>query len=438
MKIAVYGLGYVGSVTSACMSKLGHEVIGVDIQPLKVDLIRSGKSPIVEAGLGEMVAEGVKAGRLTATTDFLEAMRRSEISILCIGTPSAEDGSLSLDQVKKVCSSLGEALKESKGTHLFVPRSTMLPGSCEDVLMPELERASGRKPGDGWDIAYVPEFLREGTAVEDFFGAPMAVIGARTEESGAKLRKLFEATSNNVEVTDIRSAEMVKYVCNAWHALKVVFGNEVGNLCKAHAIDSHEIMRIFALDTRLNISAHYLKPGFAFGGSCLPKDVRAILRRAEDAQVRVPVLSAIIPSNDQQVANAIRAIEKTGKKKVGILGLSFKAETDDLRESPIIRVLESLVGKGYNLKVHDENVEISRVIGANRQFLEAEVPYLEAILKPTVEEVLEHAEVVVVANLAPAYRSVLDRLRPDQLLIDLVRILPRGAARPKGYIGLSW
>jgi GDP-mannose 6-dehydrogenase len=438
VKIAVYGLGYVGSVTSACLSKLGHEVVGVDIQQLKVDLIQSGRSPIVEKGMAEMTAEGVKAGLLRATTDYREAMRHAEVSILCIGTPSAEDGSLSLEQVRKVCRSLGEVLHESKGHHLFVPRSTMLPGSCEDVLLPELEKASGRKAGDGWDVAYVPEFLREGQAVYDFMEAPLTVIGVRTPGAADRLKALFAQTSEQVEITDVRTAEMMKYACNSWHAVKVVFGNEIGNLCKAHGVNSHEVMRIFCLDHRLNISPNYLKPGFAFGGSCLPKDVRAIVRRADEAQVRVPLLSSIIPSNDQQVLNAVRLIEKTGKKKVGILGLSFKAETDDLRESPIIRVLESLVGKGYNLKVHDENVEISRVIGANRQFLEAEVPYLEAILKPTVEEVLEHAEVVVVANLAPAYRSVLDRLRPDQLLIDLVRILPRGAARPKGYIGLSW
>ncbi|HVP39277.1 MAG TPA: UDP-glucose/GDP-mannose dehydrogenase family protein [Candidatus Saccharimonadales bacterium] len=438
MKIAVYGLGYVGSVTSACLAKLGHSVVGVDIQKFKVDMIQSGRSPIVERGVAELVAEGVQAGRLRATTDFREAMRHAEVSILCIGTPSAEDGSLSLDQVRRVCRSLGEVLHESRGEHLFVPRSTMLPGSCEEVLLPELEQASGRRAGDGWDIAYVPEFLREGQAVYDFMEAPLAVIGARTPGAAEKLRGLFAQTAERVEVTGVRTAEMMKYACNSWHALKVVFGNEIGNLCKAMGVDGQEVMRVFCLDHRLNISATYLKPGFAFGGSCLPKDVRAIVRRADELQVRVPVLASILPSNDQQVLNAVRLIERAGRKKVGILGLSFKAQTDDLRESPIIRVLESLVGKGYQLWVHDENVELSRVIGANREFLEREVPYLESILQPRVEQVLENAEVVVVANQGAAYRGVAGRLREGQILIDLVHVLGANEPRPRGYVGLSW
>ncbi|MBI5837833.1 MAG: UDP-glucose/GDP-mannose dehydrogenase family protein [Candidatus Eisenbacteria bacterium] len=438
MKIAVYGLGYVGSVTSACLSKLGHEVVGVDVQQFKVDQIQSGRTPIVEKGMAELVASGVKTGHLRATTDYRDAMRNSEVSILCIGTPSAEDGSLSLDQVAKVCRSLGEVLHESPGHHLFVPRSTMLPGSCEDFLLPELERASGRTAGQGFDIAYVPEFLREGSAVYDFMEAPLTVIGVRTPTAAEPLKRLFAATSEQVEVTAVRTAEMIKYACNSWHALKVVFGNEIGNLCKAQGVDSHEVMRIFCLDHRLNISPYYLKPGFAFGGSCLPKDVRAILRRAEALRVEVPVLNSVIASNDLQVANAVKLIEKTGRKKVGILGVSFKAETDDLRESPIIRVLESLVGKGYQLWVHDENVEISRVLGANKHFLDSEVPYLESILKPRVEEVLENAEVVVVANAGQAYRGVAGRLREDQVLIDLVHILGPKEPRPRGYVGLSW
>lgn len=438
MKIAVYGLGYVGSVTSACLSHLGHEVMGVDINPLKVELIRSGKSPIVEGGLGEMVAAAVREGRLRATLDYREAMQFAEVSILCIATPSAEDGSLNLDYCRNVCRSLGEALAASQGHHLFVPRSTMLPGSCEDVLIPELEQASGRKVGDGYDVAYVPEFLREGSAVKDFMEAPLTVLGVRGERAAQTLQQLFGPTSERVETTTLRTAEMVKYVCNSWHALKVVFGNEIGNLCKAQDIDSHEVMRIFCLDRLLNISAAYLKPGFAFGGSCLPKDVRAILARARELNVEVPVLSSVIPSNDLQVANALRLIEKSGKKRVGILGLSFKAETDDLRESPIIRVLESLVGKGYQLAVHDENVQLARVIGANRQFLENEVPYLESILRLTVDEVLEQSDVVVVANHGKEYRGVASRIREGQTLVDLVRILDEKEARPRGYVGLSW
>lgn len=438
MKLAVFGLGYVGSVSSACFAKLGHAVVGVDINRFKVDRIASGQSPIVEKQLGELIAEGVAGGRLTATDNYEEALRGAQASIVCVGTPSAENGSLDLSHVRRMTQKIGATLATMSDYHVLIVRSTMLPGSVEQEIVPLLESASGRHVGADLGVCYNPEFLREGTAVEDFFAPPLTVVGVSDPRAEAVARELYAALDAPLFTTQIRAAEMMKYVSNTWHALKVSFANEIGNLCKAESIDSHEVMRIFCEDTKLNLSPYYLKPGFAFGGSCLPKDVRAITYRLRQRGLKSPVLESILPSNVQQVQLALKTIEKLRRKKIGILGLSFKAETDDLRESPIIQVVESLVGKGYELRVHDTNVEMSRIIGANKQFLEEEVPYIPQVLKPDLADVTSWAEVLVVANKSAEYADVAAHLRPDQSLVDLVRISETPQNTAGKYVGLCW
>ena len=438
MKLAVFGLGYVGSVSSACFAKLGHSVVGVDINRFKVDRIASGQSPIVERDLGDLIRDAVTSGRLTATDNYEEALRGAQASIVCVGTPSAENGSLDLSHVRRMTQKIGATLAHMTDYHVLIVRSTMLPGSVEQEIVPLLESASGRHVGADLGVCYNPEFLREGTAVEDFFSPPLTVVGVSDARAEAVARELYAGVSAPFFTTQIRAAEMAKYVSNTWHALKVTFANEIGNLCKAEGIDSHEVMRIFCQDTKLNLSPYYLRPGFAFGGSCLPKDVRAILYRLRQRGIKSPVLEAILPSNLQQVELALKTIEKLRRKKIGILGLSFKAETDDLRESPIINVVESLVGKGYQLRVHDTNVEMSRIIGANKQFLEEEVPYIPQVLTPTLADVTDWAEVLVIANKSAEYAEVAMHLRPDQSLVDLVRISDTPQNTSGKYVGLCW
>jgi GDP-mannose 6-dehydrogenase len=437
MRVVVVGLGYVGSVCSACLASRGHEVMGVDVSEFKVGAIEGGRSPIVESGLQELIADARRAGRLRATTRIDEAMPGAEVVLLCVGTPSHEDGSLNLDHVKRAAHEVGEALASSGTFTTVVMRSTMLPGSVEGEILPVLERASGRtSPGD-FGVAYNPEFLREGTAVSDFFGAELTVIGARDARSAESLRALYDGVGGQVVVTGLRTAEMLKYVNNAFHALKVAFANEVGRWAAGEGVDSHEVMNLFCRDTRLNLGANYLRPGFAFGGSCLPKDLRALTQRARHHDIDLPVMAAILPSNDRQVEEAVHRIERLRRRRVGVLGLSFKAETDDLRESPILRVVGTLVGKGYSVLLHDPNIDMERVLGANRRFIEDEVPYLPDRLRSTVREVVEASEVIVVANGSREYRDVGALLSPGQVLVDLVHAVDR-ATVPGEYHGLAW
>jgi len=380
----------------------------------------------------------VRAGRLAATTRIADAMPGADIVLVCVGTPSAEDGSLDLSHVKRACAEVGAALQRIGRFVTVVMRSTMLPGSVLDELAPVLERASGGRAGQDFGVAYNPEFLREGTAVADFFGAELTVIGAGDEASAAALRALYEGIGGGVAVTPLRVAEMLKYANNAFHALKVAFANEIGRLCKRESIDSHAVMELFCRDQRLNVSAAYLKPGFAFGGSCLPKDLRALQHRARERDVDLPVIDAIVPSNDRHVEEAIHLIERLQRRRVGVLGLSFKAETDDLRESPILRIVGRLVGKGYSLLLHDPHVDMERVLGANRQFVEQEVPYLPERLRGDLGEVVTKSEVVVVANGSRAYRDIGTMLTPEQTLVDLVHAVDPATVRPGRYHGLAW
>jgi GDP-mannose 6-dehydrogenase len=440
MRIAVFGLGYVGSVTAACLAKLGHHVVGVDVQPFKVERLKAGLSAIIEGGLEALVSEGAREGRLTATTDPHEAVAGTEAALICVGTPSKPDGSVDLAFIRRVATEIGEGMGRARDgrRRLLMVRSTLPPGTTQSVIVPRVEEASRLRAGKDFDVCYNPEFLREGCAVEDFFAPPLTVLGGEDDGALDRGAEIFAGVKAPVVRTRIAVAEMVKYSSNLFHALKICFANELGNLCRANGLDSHEVMRIFTQDTKLNISPAYLKPGFAFGGSCLPKDVRAAGHLLRAAGLSAPVLEAILPSNEAQIRRALSLIEGARKKGVGILGLSFKEGTDDLRESPIIKVIESLVGRGYALHVHDENVELSRLVGANRQYLEDEVPYLEAIMRPAPRDVLAAADVIVVANVSPRFREASTHFEARHTVIDLVRLWTEPPAGCGEYIGISW
>jgi GDP-mannose 6-dehydrogenase len=437
MKLSVFGLGYVGCVSAACFAKEGHEVVGVDVNPVKVEIINSGKSPIVEAGIGELIAEMVAAGRLRATTDSAEAVASSDVSLVCVGTPSNANGSLDLTYVKRVCREIGEALEAKAARHTVVIRSTMLPGTIEGTVVPTLEVYSGKKAGRDFGVCINPEFLREGSSLKDFYSPPFTLVGADEEETAAPLRRLYAKVDAPLYVTAVKSAEMVKYACNCFHALKVSFANEIGNVCKGLGIDSHEVMEVFCRDEKLNLSPYYLKPGFAFGGSCLPKDLRAINYKAKELDVDVPLLSSILPSNRRQVERAVEMVLAAGKRRVGVLGFSFKAGTDDLRESPMVALIEALIGKGLQLAVYDRDVSLARLFGANKQYIEQEIPHISQLMRPSLDEVLDASDVVVVGNKSEEFRQVEGRLRGDQVLIDLVRLFD-GRRSDETYKGICW
>jgi GDP-mannose 6-dehydrogenase len=438
MRVVVVGLGYVGSVCSACLASRGHTVVGVDTSSFKVDCIDRGESPIVETGLSALIQESRAAGRLNATTRIAEAMPGAELVLVCVGTPSAPDGALNLEHVKRAVTEVGVALPRTGTFTSVVMRSTMLPGSVQGELLPVLEQVTGGRAGRDFGIAYNPEFLREGSAIADFFAAPLTVIGADDDHSAEALLRLYDGIGGERVRTSIRTAEMLKYVNNSYHALKVAFANEVGRVAQREGVDSHELMRLFCRDTHLNLGPSYLKPGFAFGGSCLPKDLRALNHRARRHDLDLPVLGSILRSNDQHIEAAIHLIERLRKKRVGILGLSFKAETDDLRESPILRVVGTLVGKGYTVLLHDPNLDMHRVLGANRRFIDDEVPYLPERLRTELSEVVEASEVVVIANASPAFRAVGGMLREGQALVDLVGAVEPGQVAHGEYHGLAW
>lgn len=438
MRISVFGLGYVGSVSAGCLTALGHEVIGVDVSPMKADLINAGRSPVVEADLEALIAKGVAAGKLGADTSASEAVAASDLSLICVGTPSDSNGSLDLTFVERVCQEIGQALASKDGYHVVVMRSTVLPGSTEQRVIPVLETYSGRVAGRDFGVAFNPEFLREGTAVYDFHHPPFTVIGQYDERGASIVADLYADIEAPLQIVPLRVAEMVKYANNAFHALKVAFANEIGNICKQRGIDSHQVMDIFCMDDKLNLSSYYLKPGFAFGGSCLPKDLRALLYHAHRMDLGVPVLEAILRSNELQVKRGIELVRRTGRKKIGVLGFSFKAGTDDLRESPLVALIEALIGKGYQVKVFDRNVSLARVHGANRAYIEREIPHIASLMCDSVEEVISGSDVIVIGNKAAEFRQVLEQLRRDQVVIDLVRIQKDIERLDARYEGICW
>ena len=437
MKISVFGLGYVGTVSAACLARDGHEVIGVDSSLTKVELINQGKTPIVEPQVEEMISAAVREGRLSATDEVEEAIQRSDLSFICVGTPSQLNGSPDLKYVRRMCEQIGRALWNKTAIHVVVARSTMLPGSMRNVVIPTLETHSGKTTGEDLGVCINPEFLREGSAIHDFDHPPKTVIGEVDQRSGDMLAQLYEDVKAPLIRTDLKTAEMVKYTDNVWHALKVSFANEIGNVCKQLGIDGHRVMDIFCHDTKLNLSAQYLKPGFAFGGVSLPRDVRALRYKARGLELDLPVLDAILPSNERQLERGIRMILDKGNKKVGILGFSFKADTDDLRESPVVEVIERLIGKGYELRVYDRDVKLASLVGANRDYILNRVPHISNLIVDTVEDVLSFADTVVIGNDAEEFRAVLTKLRPGQVVVDLVRIVDI-RSEPGRYDGICW
>ena len=437
MRISIFGMGYVGTVSAGCLARDGHEVIGVDPVRTKVDLINSGRSPIIEVDIGEIIAAAVNARHLRATTDPCEAVSQTEISFVCVGTPSQTNGNLDLTYIRRVCEMIGAAIKKKAARHTVVIRSTILPGTMRQIVIPILEEYSGKKAGADFGVCNNPEFLREGSAVRDFDSPPKTVIGELDHASGDMLASLYAKLDAPLIRTDIETAEMVKYVDNSWHALKIGFANEIGNLCKAFSLDAHEVMRIFCEDKKLNISSAYLQPGFAFGGSCLPKDIRALTYKAKTNDLSLPIMTSILPSNELQVARGLQLIVENGHKRIGVLGFSFKAGTDDLRESPMIEVIERLIGKGYDLRIFDKNVNLASLVGANRDFILNRIPHISRLMVHDIDAVLKHAETVVIGNKDPDFQNVPGRLKNGQRLVDFVRITSRRSEHGK-YDGICW
>jgi len=421
MKASVFGVGYVGSVTAAGLAGQGHEVVAVDVNPEKVDLINRGLAPVVEPGLGELLAAVVRAGRLRATTSSAEAVAGSDLALVCVGTPSRSNGRLDVDAVAGVGREIGSALRGRRRPYTVVLRSTVLPGTAETVLLPSLREGLGTAPGPRLEIAVNPEFMREGSSLQDFAHPPLTLVGCAKAETAARLRALYEGVQAPYIHTAVRTAEMVKYAANAFHALKVCFANEMGDVCEALGADGQEVMRIFAMDRKLSVSDAYLRPGFAFGGSCLPKDVRALLYGARAADLLPPLLGAILPSNEAQVRRGVEAVLATGRRRVGVVGLSFKDGTDDLRESPLVTLVECLIGKGCQVRVLDRNVSLARLVGANRRYIEEQIPHIASLMCEGPEALLEHAEVLVVGKVGPEAAEVLGRAGPDLAVVDLTR-----------------
>jgi GDP-mannose 6-dehydrogenase len=441
MNITIFGLGYVGCTTAACLAHDGHTVIGVDINPSKVAQIQNGQSPIVEARLDELIKEGIETGRLQATVDGQTAVSQSDISLICVGTPSNNNGSLDYQYIKKVGQEIGTTLKKIDKYHVIVLRSTALPGTVCQQLIPLLEEYSQKQAGIDFGVCMNPEFMREGSAIKDYYHPSQIVIGELDQRSGALLEQMYAAVDAPIVHTTIEVAETVKYVSNTFHALKVAFANEIGNFCKINNVDGREVMSIFAQDTQLNISAAYLKPGYAFGGSCLPKDLRALSYRAKEKDLDMPVLNAVMQSNQQQIDRGIQMVEQTKRKKIGVLGLSFKAGTDDVRESPAVPLIETLVGRGYEVAVYDEKIELARLIGTNKQFLETEIPHIASLLCSSLEELVQRSEVLVVTNPGTKFKNVSKLMSKEQILLDFVDITEsnNGKGEMEGlYEGICW
>lgn len=438
MNICVFGLGYVGAVSSACLANDGHNVIGCDPYQVKTDLINDGHSPVIEDKIEELVGEGVSSGRLRATTSAEEAVMASDLAFICVGTPSQPNGALDLSYVERVSEDIGKVLKDKDDYFVVVVRSTVLPGTTNTIVIPALERTSGKKAGVDFGVCMNPEFLREGTAVDDFYDPPKLVIGHDNDDRAADmLQPLGDKADCPVVRCPLEVAEMVKYVDNTWHAVKVAFANEIGRVAKANDIDGQAVMDIFVQDEKLNLSNKYLRPGFAFGGSCLPKDVRAINAHARGHDLDLPLLGSVLPSNERHIETAMQMVLDAGSKKVAVLGLSFKAGTDDMRESPMVEVVERLIGKGYDLRIFDENINLARLMGANQKYILDQIPHIGNLMVNTMDEALNHADTVIIGNSAPAFKDVPPMLKNNQQMVDFVRILddPKPIAN---YEGLGW
>ena len=438
MRISIFGMGYVGCVSGACFAEMGHKVLGVEPNPVKVDLINSGKSPIVEKDLDGLIAKVVQNGSFTATPDWMRAIQETDLALVCVGTPSRSNGSIDLQFVQRVCKQIGDGLARRNGRFTVVIRSTVMPGTMDTLVIPTLEKASGKKVGRDFGLCMHPEFLREGTSIHDFHNPPKTVIGEYDAESGQALAGLYQGIPGPVIRTNLRVAEMVKYADNCFHALKISFANEIGNICKQAAIDSHQVMDIFCQDTKLNLSPYYLKPGFAFGGSCLPKDLRAIVHEAKSQDLEVPLLGAILDSNNRQIQKLVDKLLSYKGRSLGFLGLSFKGGTDDLRSSPIVEVIETMLGKGFSIKICDRHVSLARLMGANKEYIEKEIPHLSKLMCGSARELVEQSDVIVISHKDETFAPALDFLKSGQVVLDLVRIADRNRWNGCEYYGICW
>lgn len=437
MRVSIFGLGYVGTVCAACLAQDGHQVIGVDPVQTKVDLINAGKSTIIEAEIGQLIADAVEGETLRATNNTVDAVQNSDLSFVCVGTPSQINGNLDLTHVRHVCEQIGRALKDKRERHTVVIRSTILPGTMRKIIIPVLEEYSGKSAGIDFGVCNNPEFLREGSAVKDFRCPPKTVVGELDRASGNPLCELYAGLHMPVTRTELETAEMIKYIDNSWHALKIGFANEIGVLCKSFSVDAHKAIEIFLMDTKLNISAAYLLPGFAFGGSCLPKDLRALAYAAKLNDLQLPILNSILPSNELQVTRGLNLIMEKGKKRIGILGFSFKPGTDDLRESPMIEIIERLTGKGYDVRIYDRNVQVASLVGANRDFILNRIPHISRLMVDNLDLVLQHAETIVIGHKEKEFENIPQQLREGQSLVDFVRISKDGNCNG-AYDGICW
>ena len=437
MRIAVFGLGYVGCVSAACFSSEGHDVVGVDVNQEKVDIINSGKSPIVEPGLQESITSARQSDKLRATTDYKKAIQNSDVSLVCVGTPSEKNGSVTLDYIYRVAEQVGGALKKSNHFHVFVIRSTVPPGTLKKS-MEIISEISGKKLGEDFGGCSNPEFLREGSALKDFYNPPYTVVGETDAKSGDMVTKIYSSINAPLIRTEVGVAEMIKYANNTFHAVKVVFGNEIGRVCKKYSVDSHKLMEIFCKDTKLNISAYYLKPGFAFGGSCLPKDVRGLSYLAKSNDLNLPLIDSLLESNRIHVQRAIDMVLSHGNKRIGILGISFKGNTDDLRESPMVDVVEALLGKGYDVRIYDRNVHLAKLFGANKEYINNKIPHISNLMVENIGDILEHSELLIIGNKNKEFEETVKFLDDRYVIIDLVRILTDTASVKSNYDGICW
>jgi len=438
MDISIFGLGYVGAVSLACLARDGHNVIGVDVEPAKLELIRAGKTPVVEEGMVDLMTSVVASGRVSVTDDVQKAIMESEISLVCVGTPSAPNGSQDQTAMQRLAHSMGKVMQRKAAPHIFVFRSTLVPGTVEDTLRPIMERESGKRDGTGFHLCFQPEFLREGSSIRDFDKPPYTIIGASSPVAIESLRRLFGHLPCELHATSIRAAEMVKYCCNNFHALKITFANETARLCEALGVNCFEVMDLVCRDRQLNISPAYLKPGFAYGGSCLPKDLRATMYLAKQNDVDLPMLGGIIGSNRAHIDKAVDKVLATGSRRVGMIGLSFKTGTDDLRESPTVTLAERLIGKGVSLLVYDPAVHLSKLLGANKRFIEQHLPHIGNVIRVSIDEVVDQSDVLVVSLSDPAVFGALRKIvRRDHTVIDLARI-PSAADWPCTVDGLCW
>jgi len=436
LKVNVFGLGYVGCVSAACLAQAGCTVVGIDVDNRKVASINRGQSPIVEPGVSELVKRMIDSRRLHATTTC--PAEAADISVMCVGTPSTESGGLDLTYIDIVSGQIGDYIKRLSSYHVVNIRSTVLPGTVENHIIPILEARSSKRAGRDFGVCMNPEFMREGASIEDFSRPPFTVIGQLDRWSGDRVEALYRSVDAPIYRTSIRVAEMLKYACNSFHALKVTFSNEIGNICKTIDIDGHEVMRMMCLDTKLNLSSYYMKPGFAFGGSCLPKDLKALLQYAKQSDLETPLLSSILPSNKRQIERAYRLIAKTGRKRVGVLGLSFKPGTDDLRESPTAELIETLIGKGYSVKIYDEEVSLARLAGRNKRYIDSVIPHISRLMEPSLDAIIEHSDVLVIAKSYRSWEPALANAGKELIVIDLVRALPDPENQGPNYHGICW